>query len=197
MTINAGLRDHLLSRRSVGIAFLREPGPTPEQLEDMLRMATRVPDHGKLAPWRLVLFQGENRAAAGERLATLVKARKPEADQASLDIERRQFLPAPLTVGVLSTARPHPKIPEFEQLLSASNVAFNLVHAAYAQGFAAQWVTRWFAYDAEAAAILGAREGERFVGFVHIGTPTAVIEDRPRPSLAEVVTEWTPESAGA
>jgi nitroreductase len=81
-------------------------------------------------------------------------------------------------------------VPEFEQLLSAGNVALNLVHAAFAMGFAANWVTRWYAFDAAAARMLGARDGERFVGFVQIGTPAAVIEDRPRPKLDEIVTRW-------
>jgi nitroreductase len=193
MIANPGLRDHLLTRRSVGMAFLKDPGPDAEQLRDMLTMATRVPDHGKLAPWRLVLFQGDHRAEAGEKLAQLVRSRRPEADETSLDFERRQFLPAPLTVGVISTAAIHPKIPEFEQLLSAGNVALNLVHAAYAFGFAAQWVTRWYTYDAEASRILGAKDGERFVGFVNIGTPATTIEDRPRPSLDTIVSVWTPE----
>ena len=117
-------------------------------------------------------------------------AKLPDIDEAGLDIERRQFLPAPLTIGVLSSVKPHPKVPEFEQLISAGNVAFNLVHGAYALGFAAQWITRWFSFDDEAAAALGAQPGERFVGFVHIGTPSATIEDRPRPALDDVVTYW-------
>jgi len=170
--------------------FLSEPGPDAAERDQMLTIATRVPDHGKLSPWRLITYSGAAREHVGEKLAALVKAREPEADAARLDIERRQFLPAPLTVGVLSTAGPHPKIPEFEQLLSAGNVAFNLVHAANALGFGAHWVTRWFAYDAEAAQMLGAGEGERFVGFVHIGTPTARLEDRDRPKLEEIVTVW-------
>jgi nitroreductase len=192
MPVNPALRDHLLSRRSVGQAFLAEPAPTGEDLQTLLTMATRVPDHGKLAPWRLVLFTGDARAAAGEKLAELARRKRPEIDEAGLEIERRQFLPAPLVVGVISTARPHVKIPEFEQLLSAGNVAFNLVHGAYALGYAATWITRWYSFDSDAAALLGAKEGERFVGFVHIGTPTTVIEDRPRPNLAEIVTEWRP-----
>lgn len=190
MPENTALKTYLMTRRSVGIAFLKDPGPDAQQLEDMLTIATRVPDHGKLAPWRLVVFAGDARAAAGEKLAAIVKSRNPSAEDASIDAEKRQFLPAPVTIGVLSTAKPHPKIPEFEQLISAGNVAFNLVHAAYALGFAAQWITRWFTYDDEAAAALGARPGERFVGFVHIGTPTATIEDRPRPPLDEVVSYW-------
>ncbi|MEO5806755.1 nitroreductase [Devosia sp.] len=190
MPANAAVRDYLLTRRSVGLAFLQEPGPDAGQLKTLLTIATRVPDHGKLAPWRLVVIDGDARAAAGEKLAQIAKAKNPAIEEAALNNERRQFLPAPLTIGVLSTAQEHVKIPQFEQLISAGNVALNLVHGAYALGFAAQWVTRWFAYDETAAAMLGARPGERFVGFVHIGTPTAVIEDRPRPDLDAVVTRW-------
>lgn len=192
MPVNPALRDYLLSRRSVGQAFLAEPAPSGAELQTLLTIATRVPDHGKLAPWRLVLFTGDARAAAGEKLAEIARRKRPDIDEAGLEIERRQFLPAPLVIGVISTARPHVKIPEFEQLLSAGNVAFNLVHGAHALGYAATWITRWYTFDAEAASALGAKEGERFVGFVHIGTPTAVIEDRPRPDLAEIVTEWRP-----
>jgi nitroreductase len=158
----------------------------------LLTIATRVPDHGKFAPWRLVLFSGDARAAVGEKLAEIAKRKRPELDEAGLEIERRQFLPAPLVIGIISTAKPHVKIPEFEQLLSAGNVAFNLVHGAYALGYAATWITRWYTFDTEAASMLGAKEGERFVGFVHIGTPTTSIDDRPRPDLAEIVTEWRP-----
>lgn len=191
------LRDYLLTRRSVGIAFLQEPGPNPAELEQILTIGTRVPDHGKITPWRLVIIAGDDRARAGAALADIAARNTPGLDEASLDIERQRFLPAPLTIGVISSPQPHPKVPEFEQLLSAGNVAFNLVHAAFALGFAASWVTRWYAFDATAAAMLGAREGERFVGFVHIGTPTAVIEDRPRPALADIVSYWGDSANGA
>lgn len=190
MPILDQVRDYLLTRRSVTMPFLAEPGPSPDELAEMLTIATRVPDHGKLAPWRLISYSGAARARAGERLAELVLARDPAADTERLEIERRQFLPAPLTIGVVSTAKPHPKIPEFEQLLSAGCVAFNLVHAAFAFGYGAHWVTRWFAYDEVAAHMLGAGQGERFVGFIHIGTPTAHLEDRPRPALKEIMQEW-------
>ncbi len=191
MAANAALRDYLLTRRSVGLAFLQEPGPNAAQLETLLTIATRVPDHGKLTPWRLVIIDGDGRKRAGEKLAQIAKQMNPAIEEAALEQERRQFLPAPLTIGVISTPQEHPKVPEFEQLLSAGNVAFNLVHGAYALGFAAQWVTRWYAYDEAAATALGARSGERFVGFIHIGTPTAAIEDRPRPSLDAIVSRWT------
>ncbi len=190
MPANPDLRDYLLTRRSVGLAFLQEPGPSEAELETLLTIATRVPDHGKITPWRLVIFAGEARRAAGEKLAAIAAARNPGLDEAGLEIERNRFLPAPLTIGVISAPRPHPKVPEMEQVLSAGNVAFNLVHGAYALGYAASWVTRWFTFDAEAAAMLGAGPGEQFVGFVHIGTPSTAVEDRPRPALSEVVTRW-------
>jgi nitroreductase len=191
MSANAAVRDYLLTRRSVGMAFLKEPGPDAGELEQLLTIATRVPDHGKIAPWRRVLIEGEARAEAGARLAEIYARQHPGVDDASLEIERQRFLPAPLTVVVISSPKPHPKVPEFEQLLSAGNVTFNLVHAAHALGFAASWVTRWYAFDEEAGAMLGAAPGERIVGIVHIGTPTAVIEDRPRPALGDIVTRWS------
>lgn len=191
MPANPALRDYLLTRRSVGLAFLHEPGPLPGELETILTIATRVPDHGKITPWRLVIFEGEARREAGEHLADIMRRRRPDIDEASLEVERQRFLPAPLTIGVLSAPKDHPKVPEFEQVLSAGNVAFNILNAAFALGYGASWVTRWFAFDDEAAPLLGARPGERFVGFVHIGTPSAVIEDRPRPALSEVVTRWS------
>jgi nitroreductase len=194
MPANTSLRDYLLSRRSVGIGFLAEPGPNPDELTQLLLIGTRVPDHGKITPWRLIVIEGESRAKAGERLAQIVRSRNPGIDEASLDVERMRFLPAPLTIGVVSAPQDHPKVPEFEQLLSAGNVAFNLLHGAHALGYAASWVTRWYAFDEEAAAMLGARKGERFVGFVHVGTPTTSIEDRPRPALDAVVTRWSDES---
>ena len=193
MPANTLLRDYLLNRRSVGIGFLAEPGPNQDELEQILRIGTRVPDHGKITPWRLIVIEGENRAKAGEKLAGLVAQRTPGMDEASLDIERKRFLPAPLTIGVISSPQDHPKVPEFEQLLSAGNVAFNLLHGAHALGFAASWVTRWYAFDDEAAEMLGARPGERFVGFVHIGTPTTTMDDRPRPELKDIVFYWGEE----
>ena len=192
MTINAALRDYLKTRRSVGIGFLKDPGPNPEELAEILTMGTRVPDHGKFVPWRLILIEGKARAQAGEKLAEIAKQIRPDLDEAGLEIERRQFLPAPLTIGVLLSPKPNPKAPEIEQLLSAGNVCFNLSHAAFAMGFAASWTNRWYGFNTDAQTMLGAKGGERFVGFVHIGTPTMLPEDRERPSIDSVVSRWEP-----
>ena len=190
MPVNAAWGDYLKSRRSVGIGFLKDPGPTPDELNEILTIGPRVPDHGKFVPWRIIVIEGDARARAGEKLAAIQKARNPALDETSLDNERRQFLPAPVTIGVLLSPKPNPKSPEIEQLLSAGNVCFNLSHAAFALGFAASWTNRWYGFDTEAQQMLGARGGERFVGFVHIGTPTTTIEDRDRPDLTKVVTRW-------
>lgn len=192
MARQQALIDYLKTRRSVGIGFLSDPGPSPEELQDILTIGTRVPDHGKFAPWRLVLFSGDARAAAGERLAEIARRNRPDIDEASLDIERRQFLPAPLTIGVVYSPKPNPKAPELEQLLSAGNVCFNLLHAAHALGFAGTWNSRWYTFDPAAQQALGARGGERFVGFIHIGTPTIAPDDRDRPHLEDVVSSWEP-----
>ena len=192
MTINAALRDYLKTRRSVGIGFLKDPGPNPEELAEILTMGTRVPDHGKFVPWRLILVEGEARVRAGEKLAEIARQIRPDLDEVGLEIERRQFLPAPLTIGVLLSPKPNPKAPEIEQLLSAGNVCFNLSHAAFAMGFGASWTNRWYGFNTDAQTMLGAKGGERFVGFVHIGTPTLLPEDRERPSIDSVVSRWEP-----
>ena len=190
MAKNPALVEYLSTRRSVPIAFLQEPGPTKDQLNQILSIGMRVPDHGKLCPWRLVLIMHEGRQQAGEKLAQIALANDPDLSAEQLEKERTQFLPAPVTIGVLSTPVEHKKVNEFEQILSAGNVAFNLVHGANALGFGAHWVTRWFSYDPQAAAMLGAREGEKFVGFVHIGTPDTRLEDKPKPALEKHVSMW-------
>jgi len=190
MSKNIEMADYLKSRRSVTLPFLAEPGPNKAELAELLEIATRVPDHGKLAPWRLVVISGEQRAAAGEKLAGLVKQRDPGVSKDLLDAERNRFLPAPLTIGVVSSAQAHPKVPAIEQQLSAGCVCFNLVHGAHALGYAAQWVTRWYAFDPEAAALFGAKRDEFFAGFVHIGMPTASPQERPRPNVNDVVEYW-------
>jgi nitroreductase len=190
MSVNVALREYLSTRRTVTAPFLAEPGPDAQQLRELLTLASRVPDHGKLAPWRFVLFSGDARVRAGNKLGEIFARKNPNAPAEQVDKESRQLLPAPLTVGVISTAALHPKIPEFEQLLAAGNVCLNLCHAANALGFGAHWVTRWFSYDDEAATLLGAQPGERFVGFVHIGTPTAKLEERERPDIDAITTIW-------
>jgi nitroreductase len=182
--------DLLRTRKSVSSSFLAEPGPDAAQLDEILTIASRVPDHGKLAPWRFIVFAGDARLAAGTALAALYGEKNPEADEKKLEEERKRLAQAPLVVAVVSRATPHVKIPEFEQLLAAGNVAMTLILAAHALGFTAQWITGWIAYDPEAGRILGLEPGERFVGFIHIGTSTVPYQDRPRPDVVALTTRW-------
>lgn len=185
-------RTLLKTRRSIPASFLGPPAPSAAELAEMLTIAARVPDHGKLVPWRFIVFAGEAGREAGDALAARFAAIEPAADGKRVAEQCGKLAQAPLVVAVVSTAAPHPKIPEWEQLLSAGNAAMNLVLAAHALGFAAQWTTGWMAYDEEASRLLGARAGERFVAFVHIGTPSAPPSERPRPDLKDIVTYWTP-----
>ena len=180
----------LQRRRSVPLWALAEPGPDAEQLDAILAVAARVPDHGKLAPWRFIVFRGEARHRAGEVLAAVFTSDNPGADPARVETERKRLAHAPVVVGVVSRAATHVKIPEWEQLLSAGAAAMNLVLAANAMGFATSWLTEWYSYDPRTRAGLGLEEHERFAGFVHIGRATAVIEDRVRPVMADIVSHF-------
>lgn len=180
---------YLESRRSIPIPALREPAPDAAQIDSILTIASRVPDHGKLAPWRFILYRGAVAASIGRALADLVARREGPIGDARRSMEESRFTRSPLVIGIVSTAQPHVKIPEYEQLLSAGAAAMNLIHAAHAQGFGANWVTEWVAYDEEAKAILGIAPGEKTVGFIHLGTPAEPPVDRPRPALADIVRE--------
>ncbi len=178
----------LSRRRSVGPAFLEGPGPDAAELETLLRLASRVPDHGKLAPWRFIVFQGEASERAGEIALNIKLKDNPALDAAGQGAERARFSRSPLVIGVVSRAAPHFKIPEWEQVLSAGASAMALEVAAAALGFASAWLTEWVAYDARFRAAIGLAEAERIAGFVHIGRAKSPPEDRPRPALADIVT---------
>ena len=182
--------DLLSTRRSVSPNFLTGPGPSPAELETLLRLASRVPDHGKLAPWRFIVFEGEARDKAGEVIARAFAEANPQADEARRAAERTRLSRAPLVIGVVSRAAPHPKIPDWEQTLSAGAVCMNLITAAAALGFAASWITEWYAYDRRVVAAFGLSPQERIAGFVHIGTATSPSPDRARPALADIATRF-------
>lgn len=187
----------LSTRRSIPIPMLAEPAPTGDELERILTIAARVPDHGKLAPWRFILYRGPAAAAIGEALAEVVAGREGERmTDTRRKVEAERFTRAPLVIGVVSTAREHVKIPIWEQQMSAGAAAMNLVHAVHAFGYAANWVTEWVAYDDEAKAILGISPEEKVVGFVHVGTPSEPPSERPRPELSAIVSEARAPEAG-
>jgi nitroreductase len=151
----------------------------------------RVPDHGKLVPWRFVRIAGPARAALGERLVALQNARGVD-DPAVIEKDRHRFSHAPLVLAVIGRILPDHKIPEQEQLLSGGCVCFNLLLGAQALGFGAQWLTGWPAYDAAVGALLGLKEHERVIGFIHIGTPREAAPERQRPDPMALLSELAP-----
>jgi nitroreductase len=182
--------DLLKTRRSVKPVELNGPGPAPAELDTLLTVASRVPDHGKLTPWRFIVFDGDARLKAGAAIEAVFKANNPQATDDQIAFERNRLARAPLVVAVVSRAAPHVKIPEWEQVLSAGAAAMNLVTAAHALGFAANWITEWYAYDRRVLDALGLAPSEKIAGFVHIGRPAKPPEDRPRPPLGDIVTRF-------
>ena len=180
----------LTTRRSVKPIELTGPAPTEADIETLLTIASRVPDHGKLAPWRFILFEDDARKQIGEKLAEAFTADRPDATADQVEFERNRFTRAPLVIGVVSRAVPHAKVPEWEQVLSAGAAAMNLLTAAHAMGFAGSWITEWYAYDPRILNALGLSDNERIAGFVHVGRPARPPEDRPRPVLSQIVTRY-------
>ncbi|QCK87065.1 nitroreductase [Phreatobacter aquaticus] len=188
MSRNALLTDYLKTRRSVPFPLMAEPGPDAATLAEMLEIAARVPDHGKLAPWRFLIIDRAAGAKLADRLEMLVREKDPEADAKRIEMERGRFTRAPVCVAVISRAGPHVKIPEWEQVLSAGAVCLNLLHAAVGFGFGGNWVTEWCAYDRRFLDSLGLAPDEKLAGFVHLGAPTAKAEDRVRPDMAAITS---------
>jgi nitroreductase len=165
-----------------------EPGPDKAEIEAILRLGSRVPDHGKLAPWRFVVYRGTERVRIGEALLQMALEAKPDLSEEMIKVELARFTRAPVVIAVVSTAGPHFKVPEWEQIMSAGALCLNLSMAANAHGYAANWLTEWFAYDERAHPLLGIRPGEKVAGFIHIGSTSFPNTERPRPELSETVS---------
>jgi len=183
----------LARRRSASASVLGPPGPSDAELELLLRLGSRVPDHGKLAPWRFIVLAGQQKDAWVARLGAIAQTR-PDPEKAAAALGKAG--PSPLCIAVVSRAAPHPKIPEWEQFLSAGAANMNLLLAAHALGYGANWITDWYGEDPAAMALLGLQAGERITGHIYIGTPAATPVERPRPDLQDIVTLWRPAQDG-
>lgn len=181
----------LTTRRSVTAKDLQEPGPDAEQLHDILRAGHRVPDHGKLGPWRFIVFQGRARHQFGEKLAAIYQHNEPAAKQALLNAQAGLLARAPVVIAVIAAPIGEHKIPVWEQHLSAGAACQNILNAATALGFGAQWLTEWYSYDAQVLVELGLRAGEQIAGFIYIGSFAEQPAERPRPALGERISYWT------
>ena len=191
--MSAAVLEFLLSRRSSSASggLLVAPGPSPEQLGQILTAAVRVPDHKKLAPWRFILFEGEARGRFGAALAEILKAEDATPPSpARLELEAGRFLRAPLVIGVISRVTPNPAAPEWEQVLSAGALCQNLCLAANAMGFGTNWITEWYGYSQGVRALLGLADNERIAGFIYVGTATNKLPDRDRPKVDDLVSRF-------
>ena len=177
----------LAARRSISAVTLTAPGPSSTEVETLIHLATRVPDHGKLAPWRFIVLEGDGKAAFAARLEALAAAR---SDQTAVAKLAKLKIP-PLAVAVISAPRPA-AIPAWEQQLSAGAVCATLLYSALAMGYGGNWITDWYAYDQGARAILGLSETEQVAGFILIGTPREPPLERERPDATALITRWAP-----
>ncbi len=190
MTDNATIA-LLKTRRSVKPDLLAAPAPSAEELETILTIASRVPDHKKLAPWRFVIIEGAAREKLGDLAAEACQREEAEPpSHVRLDTERKRFLRAPLVIAVVSRVKETRGAPEWEQILSAGAACMNLCIAANALGYGTTWITEWISYSKTFGAGFGLAANERIAGFVHIGTATQKPDERERPALADVVTRW-------
>ena len=182
--------ERISNRRSVKALDLQEPGPDPDTLATILSTALRVPDHGKLGPWRLVTFQDDDRGAFGRILAERWQALHPEANDAQLAFEHNRFLRAPIVIAVVSQRLADHKIPEWEQILSAGAVCQNLLVAASLAGFAAQWLTEWYTYDSHIQSLFDIGDHEDIAGFVYLGSAAGRPDERARPDAGARIQSW-------
>jgi nitroreductase len=180
--------DLLLTRRSGSAKSMTGPGPSEAQIAEILAAGARAPDHGKLFPWRFILFEGKGRQRAGDVLAAVAESDGERPKQ--VEEERKRFLRAPLVIGVISSAREQIKIPVWEQELSAGAVCQNILIAAHALGFVGNWLTEWYAYHPAVKEKLGLKPGERMAGFIYLGHPDEELEERARPDMTRIVTRF-------
>ncbi len=179
----------LARRRSSKLLQLSEPAPSSAELDALINLAARVPDHGKLGPWRFVVIEGEARVRAGAALEKVIR-NDDGVDDARREFVRKWFLRAPACVMIVSSPRENPKVPEWEQQLSAGAVCFNLLVSAHALGYGGCWLTEWPTFDARARAALGLTAEERIAGFVYLGTAAQGAAERVRADIGSRVSRF-------
>ncbi len=183
-------RELMRLRRSTPADKIGEPGPDADTLEALLTIAARVPDHRRVTPFRFIVFEGDGREKAGDHLAAAFISNSPDAPSERVSIERRRFLRAPVVVAVVSCVNTEHRTPEWEQVLTAGAVCENLLIAACAYGFAAQWITEWYAYDQAVLDAFGLAAGEKIAGYIYIGAAEEDPLERARPDLSQILTRF-------
>jgi|TARA_B100000530_G_scaffold283801_1_gene197974 nitroreductase len=183
--------DFLTTRRSTVARMMDEPGPSDDEMKKIMEAGMRVPDHGRLTPWRFITIRGDARDTIGNVIADAFKKNNPDAIEEQIEIEQERLTRAPVVIAVVSRVQKGHKIPVWEQVLSAGAACQTMLIAAQSMGYAAQWLTEWYAYDDDVKAAIGAEAGDEIAGFVYLGTSTGKLSDRARPEYDEIVSEWS------
>lgn len=187
---SADARTLLALRRSISKRSLIEPGPSSLQLDELLTVAARVPDHRRLSPWRYLVFEGEARNAFNARAVEIQKQENPDATDTMLSDTASYFTRAPVVVAVISSPDPTHKTPVWEQELSCGALCYNLLLAANASGWAGCWLTEWIAFSPGIKSLLDLTEHERVAGFIYLGTAKDTPQERMRPNVSEKIKRW-------
>ena len=183
--------DFLTTRRSTVARMMDGPGPSDDELKKIMEAGMRVPDHGRLTPWRFIVIRGDARDTIGNVIADAFKKNNPDAIEEQIENEQERLTRAPVVIAVVSRVQKEHKIPEWEQVLSAGAACQTMLIAAQSMGYAAQWLTEWYAYDADVKAAIGAESDDEIAGFVYLGTGTGELSDRARPDYDDIVSEWS------
>jgi nitroreductase len=188
---NAHVLEFLENRRSNLVKLMDGPGPNDAELERMLTIAARVPDHRKLAPWRFIVFEGDAQIKIGDHIGAIFKAKNPDAPIDRVEYASRLLRRAPVVIAVVSSPKDCQRgTPTWEQELSSAVVCYNLCLAAQAHGYGAQWLTEWIAYDSDVCTAMGVMDEEKVAGFVYVGTAVTASKERPRPDLKDLIERW-------
>ncbi len=183
--------DFLTTRRSTVARMMDGPGPGDEDLQKIMESGMRVPDHGRLTPWRFIVIRGDAREKIGNVIGTSFKKNKPDAIDEELEMEQERLTRAPIVIAVISKVQKEHKIPEWEQILSSGAACQTMLIAAQSMGYAAQWLTEWYAYDVDVKKAIGAGPEDEIAGFLYLGSGTGELKDRARPAYEEIVSEWS------
>jgi len=184
--------DFLTTRRSTVARMMGDPGPNDDELRQIMEAGMRVPDHGRLTPWRFIVIRGDARDTIGDVIATSFKRNNPDAIQEQIEIEQERLTRAPIVIAVVSRVHREHKIPVWEQILSSGAACQTMLIAAQSTGYAAQWLTEWYAYDSDVKKAIGAEADDEIAGFVYLGNPVGELTDRARPIYDHIVSEWSP-----
>ena len=184
--------DFLTTRRSTVARMMGDPGPNDDELRQIMEAGMRVPDHGRLTPWRFIVIRGDARDTIGDVIVNSFKRNNPDAIQEQIEIEQERLTRAPIVIAVVSRVHREHKIPVWEQVLSSGAACQTMLIAAQSMGYAAQWLTEWYAYDSDVKKAIGAEADDEIAGFVYLGNPVGELTDRARPIYDDIVSEWSP-----